>query len=182
MIGIQSIIPIGVVLENNGRMTLKKLSDELFKTDKRRFRGGDITPIIEANIECLKIEGDEVVYNRKANSYTKHHSLIERSAQNYLHQKIPNMKDRALYEYKTRKNSERCNENMNWADIPKVKSEIDWFGLQENCNYREQGNKHCTLSCGVDANKTIGVIYGYNDDFSVIGELQAAIYKRDGLG
>ena len=181
MIGTQSILPIGFVLENNGRITLKELSDKLFKADQRRFRG-DITPIIEKNIECLKIEGEEVVYNRGANSYTKHYSLIERSAQNYLHRKIANMEDWKLYPYKTRENSERCNENMAWEDIPKEESQIKWFGLQINCDYREQGNKHCKFSCGIDANKAIATIYAYNEDFSDIAELQSAIQQREGLG
>ena len=173
-----SILPIGFVIENNGRISMKELSDKLHKADSRRFRGGDLSPIIETNIGCLKIEGEDVVYNRKATSYTKHFGLIERSAQNYLHNKIPTMKDWELYEYKTRKNSERCNENVEWKNIPEGKSQIEWFGLQENCDYRVQGNKHCTFSCNVDSNAVTGAIFAFNDDFQDIMELQAASNKR----
>jgi hypothetical protein len=179
MIATQSILPIGFVIENNGRISLKELSDKLFEADQRRFRNLEtVRGAIENHIACLDIVEEEVIYNKNSKSYTKEFQLVERSAQNYLHNKIPNMKEWELYEYKTRKNSNSCNMKIDWKNIPLDESPIEWFGLQPNCDFREQGNEYCTFSCNPDYNAAIGMIYGKYDDFSIIGELHSSLNRK----
>jgi hypothetical protein len=179
VIATHAILPILAVLENGGRMSLEKLAIDLIKRDPNRF-GRDVRGIIENNINCLKIDGDNVVYDKTATSYTKHWSLIERSAQQLFHNAIPNMEEFQLYPYTTRKNSPYCNLGIPWENIPEEDHPegLEWFGDQQNCNFREQGKKHCGFSCGIDENKALGSIYALFDDFSVIGELHQAINRR----
>jgi hypothetical protein len=181
-IAAHSILPILAVLENGGRINIEELSRKLVRMDPNRFRedASGLIRGIESNINCLKIEGNNVIFDKTANSYTKHFSLIERSAQRLLHNSIPNMNEWELYPYMTRKNSTTCNLGIDWEDIPEennVKGP-EWFGYQQNCNFREQGKKYCGFCCGIEKNKAIGKIYALFDDFSVIGELHQTINRR----
>jgi hypothetical protein len=149
-----TIIPIIAVLRNGGSMRLEELTELLNSPSYGRFGEMEhIIKIIDSYIGCLKIvEGDRVMFNREAKSYSKN-CVLEREIDIQLHDKVPGMKNFELYPHKTPQNSPTCPIGVKWGELPAVERNRLSSGYSYRCDYRVRRHEGCTLFCGLKVSK-----------------------------
>ncbi len=144
--GTWTIIPPLIVLKNNGKIQFDDLQKKLVEIDQGRFLDSDLHDILRTYINCLKEEGNFVIFDKNAKRYAKH-GIYERNLQFILHSAIPEMEKWQLYPLKTRKNSSICYIGVPWEIIPRDFQEVNYIN---QCDFRWDGEDNCTLGCGVD--------------------------------
>lgn len=150
----QTYVPLLVVLQNGGSMNLGELTEKLNSESPRHFEDmSHVEWIIKKYSGCLTIvEGDRVVFNRRAKSYTLE-NYAEREINVLLHDHIPNMKQFELYLYITPKTSPVCPIDVPWRYIPRDEIAVrNGRDAYVGCNYSPR-EKRCALGCGVKREK-----------------------------
>ncbi len=148
-------MPLLMVVQNGGSMNLVELTSKLNAASQRHFRDmAQVEFAIKTYSGCLKIiNGNQVVFDRSAESYAKH-SIMERDVDYLLHEAMPNLASRGfeLYPHKTPQNSSVCPVGVPWKDVPKDSHAQSMGGdPYEMCDYH--GKKGCQGGCGVREGK-----------------------------
>jgi hypothetical protein len=142
--------PTMLVLQNGGRIKISDLHKKLFGIRPLLFRDEkSVEEAIDTYIACLKIEGEEVVFNREAQHYTKIVNIYEREIQEALHGAIPDMERWQLYPFKTRSNSPECYIGIPWAEIPNNDMRMGQPGESDYPEMCDFDGKQCRTGCRV---------------------------------
>lgn len=152
----QTYLPILIVLQNDGSINLRELTEKLNSESPRHFEDmAGVEWVIKTYSGCLKIvEGDRVIFNRQAKSYTKN-DYSEREINVLLHDHIPNMHRFELYPYITPKTSLTCPIGATWKYIPRDEIAVrNGRDAYVGCNYSPISKK-CNLGCDVKREKIV---------------------------